>query len=97
MAVARQYVMQSSSDGKAAIETALSELAKAVRALPGCEGVEILHDLDDEHRYLLIERWASEDAYRMAGSQLPKHLLRALITELEGPPAASRLGYLEIV
>lgn len=37
---------------------------KGTRTFPGCRGVQIVQNKDDACRFLFIERWESEDAYR---------------------------------
>jgi len=41
-------------------ETAL----EGTRNFPGCRGVQIVLHKDDAHRFLFVERWESEQAYR---------------------------------
>lgn len=43
------------ADGMRVLDRILAE----VRSFAGCEGVEILVDVDDPTRILIIERWAS--------------------------------------
>jgi heme oxygenase (mycobilin-producing) len=50
-------------DAAATIDSVLDQ----TRAFDGSEGVELLQDADDPHRFIAIERWASrahDDAYR---------------------------------
>ena len=44
MTVARHYIMTAKQGGSAQLETALSNLADAVRKVAGSEGVELLRD-----------------------------------------------------
>jgi len=48
-------------------EEFILNLLTATRAFPGCLGIDVLRDLTDPARYLLVERWesvADDDAYR---------------------------------
>lgn len=40
------------------------EALKATKEFPGCLDVRILRHKDDRCRFLFVERWESEDAYR---------------------------------
>lgn len=37
---------------------------EGTRNFPGCRGVQIVLHKDDAHRFLFVERWESEEAYR---------------------------------
>lgn len=94
MPVARHYVMHAREGSATALESALRELATAVRQLPGCEGVEMLRDVGNERRFIFIERWADVDAHKAAGPMLDKRLFEPMMAALEGPPEGSYMDYL---
>lgn len=72
MSVIRHYAM-TAADGRALpLGHALSELATAISAIAGCDGVEILQDVEDLNRFVFIERWSSQEAYAEGGPQLGK-------------------------
>jgi len=95
MTVARIYIMHASET--AALESALETLADAVRPLPGCDGIELLRDLGNEKRFLFIEKWASEEDHKNAGSMLPKDVMTAIGAALDGPPDGAYFDYLKVV
>ncbi|SNS77667.1 Antibiotic biosynthesis monooxygenase [Sphingomonas laterariae] len=97
MTVARHYVMHAAAGQDAVLETALGGLADAVRKLAGCEGVELLRDIGNERRFVFIEKWASVDAHKAAGEQLPKDAIAPVMGALDGPPDGAYLDYLKIV
>ena len=72
MTVARHYIMTAKQGGSAQLETALSNLADAVRKVPGSEGVELLRDAGDEHRFVFIEKWESIASHKGAGDHLAR-------------------------
>jgi heme oxygenase (mycobilin-producing) len=94
MTVARHYLMHAAEGHDATLETALRNLATAVRALPGSEGVELMRDLGNERRFVFIEKWESVEAHKAAGAQLPKEILVAMRDVLDGPPDGAYLDYL---
>ena len=94
MTIARHYVMLAKEGSEAALDSALRAVADAVRPLPGCEGVEMFRDLANDRRFVFIERWASVDAHKTAGSMLDKSVITAMMAALDGPPEGSYLDYL---
>jgi len=95
MTVARLYIMHARESAE--MESALEALADAVRAVPGCEGVEMLRDLGNEKRFIFIEKWVSEEAHKDAGKVLPKEALAPLQAALDGPPDGAYFDYLKVV
>ncbi|RJF90887.1 putative quinol monooxygenase [Sphingomonas cavernae] len=97
MTVARHYVMHAAEGKDAVLETALRQLADAVRGIPGSEGVELLRDVGNERRFVFIERWETVDAHKAAGEHLPKDALAPVMGALDGPPEGAYLDYLKTV
>lgn len=97
MTVARHYIMHAAEGHDATLETALRQLADAVRGLPGSEGVELLRDVGNERRFIFIEKWESVDAHKGAGAHLPKEALAPVMGALEGPPDGAYFDYLKTV
>ncbi len=97
MTIARHYVMHAAEGRDAQLETALTVLADAVRALPGSEGVELMRDLGNERRFVFIEKWVSVEAHKGAAALLPKEAFAPIAATLDGPPEGSYLDYLKTV
>jgi quinol monooxygenase YgiN len=97
MTVARHYVMHAKDGHSATLEEALSVLAEKVREVPGSEGVEMLRDIGNEHRFIFIEKWVSVEAHKDASKHLPAEVLAPLGTLLDGPPDGAYFDYLKIV
>lgn len=97
MTIARHYLMHALEGRDAELETALATLADAVRKVPGCEGVELLRDLGNERRFVFIEKWASVEAHKEGGKQIPKEIFGPMMAALDGPPDGSYLDYLKTV
>lgn len=94
MAIARHYMMEA-QEGKAdALLAALTALAEVVGAIPGCEGVTFLQDVDAPHRVVFIEQWTSVEAHKQGGSAIPKDIMSAVMNALAGRPAAAYMQYL---
>ena len=97
MTVARFYIMQAAEGKDAALEAGLYALADAVRALPECEGVELLRDSGNERRFFFIEKWASIDAHKESSKLLSEEAIGPIMAALDGPPDGSYLDYLKTV
>ncbi|MCP1470782.1 quinol monooxygenase YgiN [Sphingobium sp. OAS761] len=96
MSVARHYMMTAREGMDATLETALRTLADAVRALPGCDGVELLRDIGNERRFVFIERWTSVEAHKAAGPQLDKAVIAPMMAAIDGPPDGCYLDSLTL-
>ena len=95
MTVARHYVMHAAEGKDALLEKALDDLAAAVRAVPGCEGVEMLRDCGNERRFVFIEKWSSIDAHKDGAKALDKALFAPMMAALDGLPEGAYLDYLK--
>ena len=94
MAIARHYMMESAEGEGDALLSALTALANVVEAIPGCEGVTFLQDIDAPHRFVFIEQWTSIEAHKQGGSAIPKDIMGAVMGALAGRPAAAYMQYL---
>lgn len=91
MTVLSVFEIRVNPDALDDVRPLLHETLEGTRARPGCLGVEVTVDVDDPHRFLLIEKWATladDDAYRAwrmspEGAPTFGHLLA-------GPPSLSR-------
>ena len=97
MSIARHYVMNAREGQDAVLETALRDLADIVRGVPGSQGVELLRDLGNERRFILIEKWDSVEAHSAGGKQIPKEAIAPLMAALDGPPDGAYFDYLKTV
>ncbi len=95
MTVARLYIIPAADGMSAAMEEALLELSKTVRKSDGSEGVEILRDLGNEHRFIFIEKWASEEHHAKALAALPEGALAGVQAAAGGPPDGAYYDYLK--
>lgn len=93
MAIARHYIMESEKGNADALLSALTALVEVVEAIPGCESVTFLQDVDTPHRFVFIERWASIEAHKQGGSAIPKDIMDAVMGALAGRPAAAYMQY----
>lgn len=97
MTIARHYVMHAADGKDAVLEAALGSLAAVVRAIAGCEGVELLRDLSNERRFIFIEKWESIEAHKAGGKQIPKEEFGPMMAALDGPPDGAYFGYLRTI
>lgn len=94
MTVARLYIVPAAEGKSAAMEAALSGIAEIVKKADGNEGVEVLRDLGNEHRFILIEKWATEEHHARSLASLPEGTLDPVKAAAGGPPDGSYYDYL---
>lgn len=94
MTVARLYIIPAADGKSAEMEAALVALCATVRSADGSEGVELLRDLGNEHRFILIEKWASEEHHAKSLASLPDGALDGVQAAAGGPPDGAYYDYL---
>ena len=95
MTVARLYISPAAEGKSAEMEEALLSLAKVVEQSPGSYGVDVLRDLGNEHRFIFVEKWASEEHHSKALASLPPGALDGVEAAAGGPPDGSYYDYLK--
>ncbi|WP_156679321.1 putative quinol monooxygenase [Sphingomonas profundi] len=91
MVLCRTYDLLAADDRIEALRDALVTLAGRVRAIAGCEGVQLFQDADVPAHFLFVEQWATADAHRAGGVVLGKAALSHVLAALATPPAAATL------
>jgi len=92
MTISRFYLMTAKEDHVGALHEALIGLAEKVRALPGCEGVEIGQEAEDPHRFHFVERWGSIEAHVEGGKMLGKAAIAGVRAAVALPPYGTYLN-----
>lgn len=95
MTVARLYIIPAADGKSAEMEAALLGLSKIVEAADGSEGVELLRDLGNEHRFIFIEKWVSEEHHARSFANLPEGALDGVKDAAGGPPDSAYYDYLK--
>ena len=95
MTVARLYIIPAADGKSAAMEEALLKVAAFVQTRDGSEGVEVLRDLGNEHRFILIERWTTEEHHATSLANLPEGTLDGVKAAAGGPPDGAYYDYLK--
>lgn len=96
MAIARHYEMHAGEVGADGLRAILVTLGDAVKAIPGCLGVELLQDRDAPDRFLFIEKWESVEAHKAGGALLSQDLMKQLMGALADRPKGAYLDYLDV-
>lgn len=94
MTVARLYIIPAADGKSAEMESALLALSKQVATAEGSEGVELLRDLGNEHRFIFIEKWASEEHHAKTLAALPAGALDGVQAAAGGPPDGAYYDYI---
>lgn len=97
MSVTRFYDVKAKTGRGDTMRQVLVDLAVAAGAADGCEGIDVLADRADADRFLLVERWASEEAHGTAVKALPADLIQSLIGESAAPLAGSYFDTIQSV
>ena len=92
MPVIRQYVMVAAEGRAEELLKALRALGIAVEALSGCEGTELLRDIDKRERFVFVEHWISVEAHKGGAGGLSKELIGAVMAPLAAPLEGSYLA-----
>nr|WP_235538725.1 antibiotic biosynthesis monooxygenase family protein [Sphingomonas sp. Root710] len=88
--------MQAAEGRDAELKAALLTLAGQVAPLDGCEGVELMIDVQDPHLCMFVEHWASIDHHKAAGAALGKQAFAPVMALLAGPPEGCYLEQVAI-
>jgi quinol monooxygenase YgiN len=94
MDVVRWYRMEAAEGQAEALREALMTFAQAVKALPGCLGIELLRDVDSSDCFVFIERWNSVNAHKEASHLLSKESLNPVMEALKAKPISAVLDSL---
>ena len=94
MTIARLYIVPAADGKSAEMETALVGLSNIVEAADGCEGVEVLRDMGNEHRFILIEKWVNEEHHAKSLAAMTKDALAPVQAAAGGPPDGAYYDYL---
>ncbi len=94
MTIARQYILVAADDKASALAEALTDLANKIRPLDGCEGVDVMRNLEAPNHFILVERWLSIEAQLAAGKTLGKAAFSAVMSGVVRPPEGCNLEFL---
>lgn len=92
--VVRHYRLNAAEGKSAELAASLSELASALKLLPGFLSAEVLVGVDRPHDFVFVEKWASVEARRDCAPQMPKAIMASIMSAVAGPPDVTDLAYL---
>lgn len=93
MPVAQTYILTAIAGREDEARSILERMADAVRAFPGCESVTVLQDDNRPARFIFIEAFVDAAAHKASATLMPKEILSALMTVLDGPPDGSTYSF----
>jgi len=91
MAIVHTYTMTARDGREDDLAAALGALADAAQAIAGSQGAMVLRDRKEPGKFLLLEFWDSEESRKLAGPQLPRDVMAAIMAAQGGPLAMN--GY----
>ena len=97
MTIARHYTMTAASGKGDALENALAALGDQVRAIAGCDGIELLRDPDNMDRFIFIEKWSSAEVHKTAGRHVDQDAMGKVMALLGAAPEGGTLHYIRII
>lgn len=86
MTIVQTYILTAGEGREAALEDTLRRLAAVVGDLEGCEAVEILREVNDPRRYVVMETYVDAAAHAASASNVPRQLLGEMMALLTGKP-----------
>jgi quinol monooxygenase YgiN len=91
--IARYYKMEA-GEGKADyLLQGLTRRAEIVKAIPGCNGVDLMQDVEQPGSFIFIEKWISVLAHKDGASMVPKEVMNTVMEALVARPEAAYLQY----
>ena len=69
-----------------ALRHLLTSFLPLIEASDGCQSCQLLQDLEDPTRIVVIEVWESTEAHRASVKNIPPDALQQAMTLLAGPP-----------
>ncbi|WDE12984.1 putative quinol monooxygenase [Thalassomonas haliotis] len=78
------------AEGKAEeLFTFLKSLMSYISSSDGCESCEVLQSNDNEHIFVVIEKWNSEHSHKQSIENYPKEKMAAAMPLIGAPPKGS--------
>lgn len=96
MTIVRHYTILAVDGKNVDLEAALNKLSDAVSVIEGCEGVELLRGLDQDHRFIFIEKWSDVSAHVEGRKSLDRSLVAAMMELVDRAPESAYFGYRRI-
>ncbi len=94
MTTARIYQLRAAAGKQADVAAALCALARAMPAIEGCEGADVLQDAGDELHFTLFQRWSSAEAHQKGVASFDMKVVAELLAALDGPLDGAYFKYI---
>lgn len=86
MSITRINEFQAAPDKADGLFSFLKELKDYIAACEGCESCEVLRSCADDSIFVVIEKWAGEDAHKQSLANYPKDKMAAAMSFIGAPP-----------
>ena len=67
----------------------LLTIVPVISAAKGCLGCQLLKNLDEPRKFIIIEQWQSRQAHQLALKEIPADKFQAAMDYFESPPKGS--------
>lgn len=71
----------------------LKSLLPHITASEGCLSAEVLRNQEEHHKFVVIERWQTQDDHRAALAGFPKETMEASMALFAEPPQGAYYNY----
>lgn len=71
----------------------LKSLLPYITAAEGCLSAEVLRNQEEHHKFVVIERWQTQDDHRAALEGFPKETMEASMALFAEPPSGAYYNY----
>ena len=89
MILTRINEFQAAEDRAEDLFDLLKSLVPYITSSNGCLSCEVLRNKDHHDRFVVIERWESEDAHKKSLADFPKEKMQDAMTLLAAPPSGA--------
>ena len=89
MSVTRLNEFLAKEDHSDELYQLLLTIVPVISAAKGCLGCQLLKNLDDPRKFVIIEQWQSRQAHQLAVKEIPAEKFQAAIALFDSPPKGS--------
>ena len=70
--------------------TSFASLCRDVREEPGCQQFETYQDIENQDRFVMLERWADQEKFAIHGERHEEQWLKMIEELMARPPEAEQ-------
>ena len=86
MLVTRINHFEAKKDTTKQLDAFMQDVITKVKTLPGCRSVRLLHSIENNTHFAVVEEWDSIEAHQKAAANIPADQLKHAHELVAGPP-----------